>query len=87
METQIDGCPNSAVRISDALVIIPANWAGCSGQTLGYQLPFKHIAKTAAALHLGSIPIGDIQEEILSQDRRLATDTRYLFTPGNIELN
>lgn len=85
METQTDGCPNSAVHISDARAIIPANWAGCSEEMLGYQLPFKRIAGAVVAQHPGSILIGDIQEEILAQDPRLVMDTRYLFTLGSIE--
>lgn len=85
METQIDGCPNSAVRTSDAHAIIPANWAGCLEEMLGYLLPFKRTAGAVVAQHHGSIHIGDIQEEILARNRRHVMDIRYLFTLGRNE--
>lgn len=85
METQTDGCPNSVVRTSDAPAIIPANWAGCLEAMLRYQLPFKRIVGAVVAQHHGSIHIGDIQEEILAQNRRLVMDIRYLFTLGRNE--
>lgn len=76
METQTGGCHSFAARTSDALAIIPANWAGCLEETLGYQLHFKLIAEVAVAHHHGNIHIGATQGEIRAQNRSHVMDTR-----------
>ena len=85
METPTDGCRNFAARTSDAPVIIQANWAGYSEETLGYQLLFKRIAGVVVAQLHGNIHIGDILEEIVALDQRHVMDTQYLSTLRSIE--
>lgn len=84
-ETPTGGCLSSPAHTSDVLATIPANWAGCSEETLGYQLPFKRIAGIAVAQHRGNIHIGAIQGEIRAQDRSHVMDTRFVSTLGRVD--